>query len=139
MVAIRRYEPDDEAAVVAIWTSAFGYMTPHNDPRLSIARKMAFQPELFFVAVVDDFVVGTVMGGYDGHRGWIYSLAVSEGRRRVGIARALMAHVEDTLEGLSCLKVNLQVLPGNDSVVTLYEELGYVVEPRICLGKILLK
>lgn len=138
MVTIRRYKPDDEAAVVAIWMASFGYTAPHNDPHLSIARKVAFQSELFFVAVIDEMVVGTVMGGYDGHRGWIYSLAVADGMRGEGIGTSLVKHVENELRELGCVKVNLQALEENEVVVAFYERLGFGIERRINLGKTLL-
>ncbi|MEZ6143996.1 MAG: hypothetical protein R3B91_00905 [Planctomycetaceae bacterium] len=63
--------------VIALWQSVFGYESAHNEPGLVIDQKVAFDDRLFFVAVAEDAVVGTIMAGYDGHRGWIYSLAVA--------------------------------------------------------------
>ena len=77
------------------------------------------------------------MGGYDGHRGWIYSLAVAPDCRRRGIGSMLMKHAESALKQLGCPKINLQVLAGNAQVVDFYKRLGYAVEERINLGKIL--
>ena len=75
------------------------------------------------------------MGGYDGHRGWVYSLAVDENERHRGIGTALMSKVEQKLRGLGCLKVNLQVIPDNQAVVEFYQELGFSVEDRLSMGK----
>jgi ribosomal protein S18 acetylase RimI-like enzyme len=121
--------------VVELWKSVFGYETAHNDPRLSIARKVAVGDELFFVAVADGVLVGTIMAGYDGHRGWMYSLAVAPGHRQQGIGSQLVKHAERALAGKGCVKINLQILEGNEGVVKFYEALGFVVEKRISMGK----
>jgi hypothetical protein len=77
------------------------------------------------------------LGGYDGHRGWVYSLAVAPQLRRNGIGRDLMRHLESTLRSLGCVKVNLQVRTKNEHVVAFYEQLGFCVENRISMGKLL--
>ena len=89
-----------------------------------------------FSAVVDGEIAGTVMGGYDGHRGWIYTLAVHPEVRRRGVGTALLRHLERILIDRGCGKINLQVMPGNDSAVAFYERLGYRVEPRVSMGRI---
>ena len=76
------------------------------------------------------------MAGYDGHRGWIYSLAVAPDLRGRGVGRALMAHAEAALAALGCPKINLQVVGANAEVVGFYRALGYSVEDRVSLGKI---
>jgi ribosomal protein S18 acetylase RimI-like enzyme len=134
---IRPFQESDEQDVVALWRAVFGYPAPHNDPAFVIQCKLAIQRDLFFVALLDGRLVGTVLGGYDGHRGWIYSLAVSPGARRRGIGTALMGHVERALRGRGCPKINLQVLASNAEAVPFYEKLGYSVEERVSLGKIL--
>jgi ribosomal protein S18 acetylase RimI-like enzyme len=131
---IRLYEDTDERAVSALWTEALPDSAPHNDPTAAIRRKLAVDRDLFFVAVVDAAVVGTVMGGYDGHRGWVYSLAVDPRQRRRGIGAALVRRLEEALAERGCLKVNLQVRATNAGVVAFYEKLGYGVEDRICMG-----
>ena len=121
--------------MAALWTTVFGYDAPHNDPLVSIERKIARDPDLFLVAAAGNRVVGTVMGGYDGHRGWIYSLAVDESKRHSGIGSALIGEVEQKLRDLGCLKVNLQVMPDNHGVVEFYRRLGFSVEDRVSMGK----
>ena len=101
----------------------------------SIERKTSRDPGLFLVALVDSKVIGTVMGGYDGHRGWVYSLAVDEAERHTGIGSALMDKIEQALKSLGCLKVNLQVVGSKSGVVEFYEKLGFSVEDRISMGK----
>jgi ribosomal protein S18 acetylase RimI-like enzyme len=134
---IRAFQESDEPVVIALWKQVFAYTEPRNDPATVIRQKMAAQPELFFVAVVDGGVVGTVMGGFDGHRGWIYTLAVDPAHRGQKVGTALIRQVEQSLRELGCLKINLQVLPSNAGAVKFYEKLGYHVEERISMGKVL--
>jgi ribosomal protein S18 acetylase RimI-like enzyme len=136
-VDIRPFQESDEAEVILLWDHAFGDPAPHNDPATVVRHKLGVQRELFFVARLDGRLVGTVMGGYDGHRGWVYSLAVGPDVRRRGIGTALMRHVERELAGRGCPKVNLQVLASNASTVAFYEKLGYTVEARVSMGKLL--
>ena len=120
---------------VALWKAVFGYETAHNDPHLSIDRKLAAADDLFFVALSGAAVVGTIMAGYDGHRGWIYSVAVAPTHRHQGIGSELVAHAERALARKGCVKINLQILEGNEGTVEFYETLGFAIEPRTSMGK----
>jgi ribosomal protein S18 acetylase RimI-like enzyme len=121
--------------VIALWKKVFTYETAHNRPDLVIDKKLAVNDDLFFVALADDTVVGTVMAGYDGHRGWIYSVAVSPSHRRQGIGAQLVSHAEHALIAKGSVKINLQIMQGNESVTAFYASLGYSVEKRISMGK----
>jgi ribosomal protein S18 acetylase RimI-like enzyme len=121
--------------VVALWKGVFGYAAPHNAPEVSIAKKLAVADGLFFVAADGLHVVGTVMAGYDGHRGWIYSLAVHPDKQKKGIGSALLRHAESALLALGCVKINLQVVEGNEAVLSFYAAHGYAAEKRISMGK----
>lgn len=132
---IRPYHGKDRDGLLSLWTEIFPASSPHNDPETSLDKKLRNDPDLLLVSVMDGKVIGSVMGGFDGHRGWIYSLAVSPSLRRKGIASALMAVIEEKLRERGCLKVNLQVLSSNSGVVALYKELGFHVEERISMGK----
>jgi ribosomal protein S18 acetylase RimI-like enzyme len=136
-VDIRSFREADEDAVIALWKNVFAYDAPHNDPAQIIRHKLAVQRELFFVALVDGVLAGTVMGGYDGHRGWVYSLAVSPAFRRRGVGTKLVRHLERELAAWGCPKVNLQVLASNAPTVAFYQKLGYAVEERVSMGKLL--
>ncbi len=136
-VQVREFAELDQAAVVALWELAFLDDPPHNAPATVIRRKLERQRELFLVASLENRVVGTVLGGYDGVRGWVYHLAVDPELRRQGIGRALMHEIEQRLARAGCPKLNLQVRAGNDGVVRFYERLGYAVEARVSLGKLL--
>jgi ribosomal protein S18 acetylase RimI-like enzyme len=132
---IRPYDDADEPAVIALWRESLPITAPHHDPATSIRNKLAVERDLFFVAVVEGAVVGTVMGGYDGHRGWVYSVAVKATHRRTGVGTALLRRLEQALAERGCLKVNLQVRTSNAAVVAFYESLGYVVEELVSMGK----
>ncbi|MFJ4158488.1 GNAT family acetyltransferase [Microbacterium testaceum] len=123
-VDIRAFALDDEDAVVTLWEEA-GLTRPWNDPRADIRRKLTVQPELFLVAVEADRVVGSVMAGYDGHRGWLYYLAAAASHRGQGIGRRLVAEAERLLAAMGCPKVQLMVRPDNTGARGFYDELGY--------------
>jgi ribosomal protein S18 acetylase RimI-like enzyme len=132
---VRTYLPGDFAGVDRLWTEAFPDDPPQNRAGVAIPAKLAVQPELFLVAADADEVIGTVMAGYDGHRGWLYSVAVRPTRQRAAIGTALVAEAEARLKGLGCQKINLQIRSGNEAVARFYANLGYLTEPRISMGK----
>jgi GNAT superfamily N-acetyltransferase len=121
--------------VVTLWRDIFGYEAARNDPGFVIDKKIAMLDGLFFVAVHPEGIVGTVMAGYDGHRGWIYAMAVHPGHRKKGIASLLLSHAERRLASLGCVKINLQILRGNEDVQRFYRFNGYALEDRISMGK----
>ena len=121
-------------SVIELWASVFGYGDRRNDPGLAIDRKMEVDDQLY-VAVSDGITAGTVMAGYDGHRGWIYSLAVSPEYRKTGIGTELLQYAESRLAERGCMKINLQILSSNEGVKKFYEKNGYRTEERISMGK----
>jgi ribosomal protein S18 acetylase RimI-like enzyme len=132
-------DPAHRAQVVALWESAFKYDAAHNKPTVSIDKKLEANDGLFLVALNGSSVVGTVMAGYDGHRGWIYSVAVDAAYRRKGIGSKLVAAAERALIERGCVKINLQIMEGNEDVVGFYTSLGFAVEKRISMGKRILR
>ncbi|MCD6163127.1 MAG: GNAT family acetyltransferase [candidate division Zixibacteria bacterium] len=132
---IRAYQESDEKDVVKLWQEAFPDSPAWNDPVLDIKRKLAVQRELFLVAEIESNIVGTAMAGFDGHRGWVYYVAVRRQYRRHGIGKALMRSAEEKLALIGCPKLNLQVRSTNHEVIAFYKELGYNVEERISLSK----
>ncbi|NQY96505.1 MAG: GNAT family acetyltransferase [Henriciella sp.] len=134
---IRAYQARDKAGVVTLWEEVFPGEAERNKPEDVIARKLTVQPDLFFVALHDDRIVGTVIAGFDGVRGWIHKLAVHPDFRRQGLASMLMQRAEDGLKEIGCPKVNLQVRAANAGVIAFYESLGFDVEDRASLGKAL--
>lgn len=125
----------DRGEVVGLWQTVFPDDPPWNEPTKMLDQRGARDPELFLVARAENSVVATVVGGYDGVRGWMYHLATHPSFRKRGIARLLIGELETRLVRLGCVKLNLQVRQGNDAVTAFYEKLGYVSEPRVSLGK----
>ncbi len=121
--------------VIELWRNVFGYETAHNEPNLVLDMKIAENDGLLWVALEGTSAVGTVMAGYDGHRGWIYSLAVDPKIQRTGVGSQLLQTAEKELILRGCLKINLQIAEGNDVVQGFYEANGYNVEERISMGK----
>ncbi len=133
---IRNYNNKDKEEVIKLWNKVFPKTSPHHDPLTSINKKLAVNDNLFFVAESNNKkIIGTIMAGYDGHRGWIYSLAVNPDYRKKGIGSLLIKHAENELIKLNCPKINLQVLPSNKDVVNFYKKNGYNLEERIHMGK----
>lgn len=132
---VRSYQETDFEGIDALWREAFPNDPPWNRAENAVPTKIAFQPDLLFVAVDSDQVVGSVMAGYDGHRGWLYAVAVRSQHKRTGLGTTLVRRAEDALRDLGCAKVNLQVRTANAAVVRFYERLGYAVEDRVSLGR----
>jgi ribosomal protein S18 acetylase RimI-like enzyme len=139
-VTIRPFADADEQVVVELWARC-GLVRPWNDPHDDIARKRRVQAELFLVAVADGgagagaTIAGTVMAGYDGHRGWINYLATDPARRRQGIARALMQAAEAGLARLGCPKINLQIRHDNRDAIAFYQHIGFGNDAVVSMGK----
>ena len=131
---IRLCERDDEPAVIALW-QACGLTRPWNDPSKDIARKFAEQPELFAVAEGGGELVGSVMAGYEGHRGWINYLAVTPKLQRGGLGRALMDWAELKLRERGCPKINLQIRGDNRDAIAFYQRLGFAEDAVVSMGK----
>ena len=131
---IRVFKQEDYEEVLTLWERC-DLLRPWNDPELDIERKLNHDPELFLVAEVSGEVVGSVMGGYDGHRGSAYYLGVHPEYRGRGIANALMNRLEQKLIARGCPKIQLMVRAENDAVISMYEKLDYEVIESISLGK----
>lgn len=131
---LRPYSGDDEKKVIDLWARC-GLLRSWNDPAKDIWRKRQVNPEWFIMAELNQKLVGTIMIGYEGHRGWINYLAVDPTVRRKGIGRSLMKRAEEVLQAVGCPKVNLQVRAGNDVAAEFYSSLGYAKDEVISFGK----
>ena len=129
------YREDQFEAVRLLWESVFPDDPLRNRAERAIPAKLKIQPELFLVAHEHDEVLGTIMAGYDGHRGWLYAVAVKPDRQGVGLGRMLVEEAESRLAAVGCGKVNLQVRSTNEAVIGFYRRLGYAVEERVSMGK----
>ena len=131
---IRSFLTSDESIVIDLWHRC-NLVVPQNDPKKDMAMKLKVQPELFLVGIISERIVSTAMAGYDGHRGWVYYLAVDPDYQRKGIGRQMMEKVEKSLRELGCQKINVQVRSSNESVVSFYKQLGFSNDDVIGLGK----
>ena len=131
---IDSYCDADRAETIALW-QACGLVVPWNNPQRDIERKCADSPELFFIGRADGRLVGSCMAGYDGHRGWIYFLAVHPDSQRRGYAARLVAHAEARLRELGCPKIDLMVRDSNAAVIEFYRAIGYQRDPVVVLSK----
>ncbi|MCH7881796.1 MAG: GNAT family acetyltransferase [Proteobacteria bacterium] len=130
---IRKFEKNDKDALIALWQAVFPDDPPHNEPSQVIESKLAVD-DLIFVAEAGGKIVGACMAGYDGHRGWLYALAVSPDKRRKGTGKALVNFAMQALKELGCVKVNLQIRSTNTEVAEFYQSLGFSTEPRLSMG-----
>ncbi|AJJ65056.1 Acetyltransferase ypeA [Yersinia aldovae ATCC 35236] len=131
---IRVFKQDDFEEVISLWEHC-DLQRPWNDPEMDIERKLNHDPELFLVAEVNGAIVGSIMGGYDGHRGSAYYLGVHPDYRGCGFANALISRLEKKLIARGCPKLNIMVREDNDAVIGMYEKLDYETQDSIMLGK----
>ena len=131
---IRTYKEKDKKEVIALW-EACGLIVPQNNSSKDIERKLKVDPDLFIVGINDGLVIATVMGGYEGHRGWINYLAVKPSEQRKGYGQEMMTEVETLISAKGCPKINLQVRSSNDAVIAFYKAMGYGNDNVVSLGK----
>ena len=124
----------DEAATVALWHAA-GLTRPWNDPAADFRMALAGPASTILLAADGDALAGSVMVGFDGHRGWVYYLAADPARRGRGIGRALMAAAEAWLVERGCPKIQLMVRGDNHAAKGFYAAIGYEVQGVVTLGK----
>ena len=131
---IRAFEEKLKDEVIELWREC-NLVVPQNDPAKDIERKLKVDPDLFLVGLIDEKVVATVMGGYEGHRGWINYLAVKPSQQRKGYGQAIMQAVESLIKQKGCPKINLQVRATNEAVIKFYSAIGYGNDNVVGLGK----
>ena len=133
-MVIRPFADADREAVIRLWTDC-GVVVPWNDPVKDIARKLSQQREMFLVAEQDGRIVGSLMAGFDGHRGSANYLAVDPAYRNQGIARRLMVEAERLLTEAGCPKINIMVRRSNTAAAGFYDALGYEPDDVVVYGK----
>lgn len=134
-LTIRSATAEDEAGAVALW-HACGLVASYNDP--SADFRLARGGECSDVLVGVDAagaIVGSVMVGHDGHRGWLYYVGTTPGARGTGIGRRMVQAAEAWLRRRGIPKAQLMVRETNTAVVAFYERLGFEVTPRVLMGK----
>jgi ribosomal protein S18 acetylase RimI-like enzyme len=124
----------DAPLVIALW-HACGLTRPWNDPQSDFNLALETATATILLARDGAAVVGSVMIGFDGHRGWVYYLATHPDRQRQGIGRTLMAAAEDWLRAQAAPKIQLMVRDDNAAALGFYAALGYDVQGVATLGK----
>ncbi|MGF0115856.1 GNAT family acetyltransferase [Promicromonospora sp. Marseille-Q5078] len=133
-LAFREIGDDDVEQVVALW-EACGLTRPWNDPRLDIADARRTPTSTVLVACEGETVVASAMAAYDGHRGWLYYVAVDPAQQGTGLGRAAVDAGEEWLRAAGARKVQLMVRSTNPQVVSFYDRLGYADQETVVLGK----
>ena len=133
-MVIRKFQDQDKDALINLWDEVFPNPAPHNQPARVIEEKLAVD-DLIFVAEENGAILGACQVGYDGHRGWLYGVAVAPDQRRCGIGTRLVDTALEALRLRGCGKVNLQIRAGNTPVAEFYRNLGFEVEDRLSMGR----
>lgn len=131
---IREFSLTDYEEVRRVWAES-GITVKTSDDLLELLKKLERDPDLFLVAEDGGRVVGTVIGSWDGRRGWIYHLAVCPLHQKQGIGRMLVSEVEARLRAYGALKINLTLEAQNEGAVAFYQRLGYKVDKLVVMSK----
>ncbi|WP_375428662.1 GNAT family acetyltransferase [uncultured Sphingomonas sp.] len=131
---IRTAQEADSAAVVSLWRVC-GLTRPWNDPDADFRLALRGAGSTVLITPTDGALVGSVMIGFDGHRGWLYYLSVDPAHRSQGIGRTLVEAAERWLAAKGLPKVQLMVRSENQAVQGLYERLGYEPQLVVVFGK----
>jgi len=131
---ISRLDIKEAAQAAALWEES-GLVRAWNDPQADIEAALACATSTILAARDGGRVVGTVMAGYDGHRGWLYYVAVSPSQRGRGLGRALMTAAEQWLAEQGARVIRLMVRAENEGVTSYYRSLGYEDSNMLVLGK----
>lgn len=121
--------------VIQLWHDC-GLTRPWNDPVRDFDSALA-SPASAILILKDRALAASVMVGFDGHRGWVYYLAVSPDRRREGFGRRLMGEAEQWLKARGAPKIQLMVREDNEAAIGFYEALGLERQKVVTLGRFL--
>ena len=133
---IGQLDPEDCEAAVALWEEA-GLTRPWNDPRADIRLALVGPTSTVLAGRIDGRLMATAMVGWDGHRGWLYYLAVAKTARRRGLGARMVRAAEDWLAARQAPKLQLLVRAENQAVVAFYESLGYRRGDVVMLQRVL--
>jgi ribosomal protein S18 acetylase RimI-like enzyme len=133
-LSIAPIEDADVAAVVSLWERC-GLTRPWNEPAADIALARKDSNATILIGRDGETIVATALVGHDGHRGWVYYVAVDPTQQKKGLGRVIMAAAEDWLRQTGIEKVQLLVRPENTAVRAFYESIGYGEQPRVMFAK----
>jgi ribosomal protein S18 acetylase RimI-like enzyme len=136
-LVLREFQfPDDFPQVINLWMSAGpGIHLRRSDEKDEINKKLQRDPDLFLVAEIDELIIGSVLGGFDGRRGMVYHLAVDNQYRKRGIGTALMKELERRMKQKGCIRSYLLVTHDNTDATSFYETMGWEKMDLLIYGK----
>jgi len=134
-LSITTAAPEDEPEIIALW-HACGLVTPYNDPFTDLRfAQVGATSDVLVGKTVSGAVGGAVMVGHDGHRGWLYYVAVAPDARGQGFGRQMVQAATDWLHERGVPKAQLMIRETNPAVTAFYERLGFELTPRIVMAK----
>jgi ribosomal protein S18 acetylase RimI-like enzyme len=133
---MREFRQSDGAALRAFWGSCGIKIRPGDDDA-SLTAFASRNPGLFLIALDEQGIGGSALGGWDGRRGWLYHVAVRADQRRHGVGRRLVRTIEERLRERGCRKVNLIVWDDNMSAMEFWSALGYARAATVEYEKVL--
>ena len=133
-IKIRQYADSDHEKVIKLWELC-ELTRQWNNPIKDIQRKLIVQSELFLVLEEDDEILGSIMGGFDGHRGSVNYLGIHPKHKNKGLGKLLMNRIEEELIKMGCPKINLMVRNSNLDVQEFYRVIGYKEQKVVVFGK----
>ena len=130
----RLFSSKDKQSVLELWKTC-NLIVSWNDPEKDILRKLSVRDDLFILAEINKKIIATAMGGYDGHRGYIYYLAVLPEFQKKGVGSKILSVVEKKLLKIGCPKINLFVRNTNIQVKSFYKKNQYTFQESEIYGK----
>ena len=130
----RLFSSKDKQSVIELWETC-NLIVSWNDPEKDILRKLSVRDDLFILAEINKKIIATAMGGYDGHRGYIYYLAVLPEFQKKGVGSKILSVVEKKLLKIGCPKINLFVRNTNIQVKSFYKKNQYTFQESEIYGK----
>ena len=132
---IRSYKTSDRSSVISLWELCGLVVPGKNNPERDIDFAALSKDAEILVGTVSNKIVATVMVGHDGHRGWLYYVAVAPARQKSGLGRRMVEAAEAWLRQRGAPKAQLMIRETNTQVETFYAKLGYATIPRIVMQK----
>lgn len=131
---IRDAEDDDITDVISLWEQC-GLTRPWNDPRSDIVLARQTPTSRLLVGVDEDQIVATALVGCDGHRGWLYYMAVDPGQQGMGLGQRMLTTAEEFVQSQGASKLQLMVRTDNTQASGFYQASGYLPEDTTVFGK----
>lgn len=134
-IKIRRSTAEDEKMVIALWASC-NLTVSANDTSKDFQFARGKQNSDILLGVNETGkIISSIMVGHDGHRGWIYYVAVNPAFRHQGIGRQMITAAEEWLKERKVAKIMLMIRDTNTQVIDFYKRLGFDTEPRVIMSK----